>query len=415
MNIVCHAFPAWDGDYVKSTVELMKAAAGQGHRVLYVDYAYTWTDFFKSIIGKSHASWRRMLGLEQRLRTLPLSASGHKTSNVAGEKAIAGHPDAGKDKSIYVLSLPPVFPANFLKNPRLHDSINRLNSVFIKKSICRALKILDMEAPVVVNAFNPGFGVHLAGKLGEQRLLYYCYDEIGAAAWANRHGSRLEQAFLKKCDAVIVSSEGLLQKQKGRHDSVFLVKNGVDIDLFSAEIPPESFPEIPASNPGEQIIGYLGSVDDRLDIPLLERLFQKFPDARFLFVGRVQPGALRERLAAFPNVFLAGAYPPADLPAWVARMDVCLIPFVKNEFTAGIYPLKINEYLAAGKPVVSSNFAPLGDFSGIVAIADTPDAFEKALSEALAVQDTAAIERRRAFAGKNSWAERARLFCSVAG
>lgn len=117
-----------------------------------------------------------------------------------------------------------------------------------------------MEAPVVVNAFNPGFGVHLAGKLGEQRLLYYC-------------------------DAVIVSSEGLLQKQKGRHDSVFLVKNGVDIDLFSAEISAENLPEIPGSNPGEQIIGHLGSVDDRLDIPLLERLFQKFPDARFLFVG----------------------------------------------------------------------------------------------------------------------------------
>lgn len=413
MNIVCHAFPAWDGDYVKSTVEMAKAAAGQGHRVLYVDYAYTWTDFFKSIIGKSHASWQRMLGFEQRLRTLPMSALQHTTSNVAGDKATTGNPEDYHDKSIYVLTLPPVFPANFLKSPRLHDAVNRLNSVFIKKSICRALQILDMQAPVVVNAFNPGFGVHLAGKLGEQRLVYYCYDEISAAAWANRHGARLEQAFLKKCDAVIVSSEGLLQKQQRRHESVFVVKNGVDFDLFSAEISKENLPEIPASNPGEKIIGYLGSVDDRLDIHLLERLFQKFADARFLFVGRVQPGALRERLAAFPNVFLAGAYPPADLPAWVARMDVCLIPFVKNEFTAGIYPLKINEYLAAGKPVISSNFAALGDFSDIVAIANTPEAFEKALSEALIKQDDAAMDRRRAFAGNNSWAERARQFCSI--
>lgn len=396
MDIICHAFPAWEGNYVKSTVELMKAAAHQGHRVLYVDYAYTWTDFVKSLLGKGHASWRRMLGLQPRLRREGMG-----------------------DTAPYVLTLPPVLPANFLKNPRLHDAVNRWNSFFVGRHIRRATRSLDMDAPTVVNAFNPGFGTHLAGKLGEKRLVYYCYDEIGAANWAGRHGARLEQQLVQQCDAVIVSSEGLQQKQQARHDSVFVVKNGVDADLFFADIPADQLPEVPSHQPGEKIVGYLGSVDDRLDFDLLERLFRQFSDARFVFVGRVQNESVRARLVAFPNVFLAGAYPPAALPGWVARMDVCLIPFVKNEFTAGIYPLKINEYLAAGKPVVSTHFAPLGEFSGIATIADTPEIFEGGVGAALREsnqQEADALpvkEQRRAFARQNSWAERANLFMGI--
>lgn len=390
MNIVCHAFPAWDGNYVKSTVELMKAAAAQGHRILYVDYAYTWTDFFKGILGKSGAPWRRMVGVSPRIRS---------------------------EQGLHILSLPPVLPSNFLKNPRWHDVVDRLNSKWMGHFIRRATRQLGMEGATVVNAFNPSFGVHLAGRLGERRLVYYCYDEIGAAAWAGRHGARLERKFMGHCDAVVVSSEGLRTKQAARHDAVFTVKNGVDATLFCAEVPQAALPTLPNWAQGQPVIGYLGSVDDRLDIGLLEGLFRQFAHAKFVFVGRVQDRALQARLAAFPNVFLAGAQAPAALPGWVARMDVCLIPFVKNEFTAGIYPLKINEYLAAGKPVVSTDFAPLADFSGIVAITDSAEAFEKSVAEALrpCAPDVAqaAVSRRRAFALGNDWSEKAKQFVAI--
>lgn len=391
MHIICHAFPAWEGNYMKSTVELMKAVAAQGHRVLYVDYAYTWTDFFKSLFGKSPASWRRMLGLAPRLWTQSIPSR--------------------EGACIHLLSLPPMLPANFLKQPHLHDAVNWLNSLVMGRHIRRAVRVLGLEAPTVLNAFNPGFGALLAGKLGESRLLYYCYDEIGAAAWAKRHGPRLEQAFIKKCDGVVVSSEGLQRKQAARHPAVFVVKNGVDAAHFGAAIPSARLPVIPNRRQDEKVVGYLGSIDDRLDFGLLEHLFQKMPEARFVFVGRVQNEAIRARLAAYSNVYLAGAHPPDALPAWVALMDVGLIPFVKNEFTAGIYPLKINEYLAAGKPVVATHFAPLDDFSAIAAIADTPVAFEQAVIAALAEVDAPtaarAAQHRRAFAGNNTWAARA--------
>lgn len=379
MDIICCAFPAWEGNYVKSTVELMRATAAQGHRVLYVDYAWTWTDFFKSFFGKKAAPWRRMLGIEPRLRTV---ADG-----------------------LFVLTLPPVAPTNFLKNARLHDAINRANTFFLEKTIKKASKKLGFQSPTVVNAFNPRFGLPLAGRLGEGRLVYYCYDEIGAANWAGRHGTRLESSFLKKCDAAVVSSDGLFSKMKNRHGRVFLVKNGVDFELFK-KAGPSVFSE-------KKTVGYLGSIDDRLDFELLERLFKKFENVRFVFVGRVQNEAVRARLAAFPNVDLRGPRQPEELPAAVSEMDVCLIPFVKNAFTAAIYPMKINEYLAAGKAVVATDFAPLDEFSEIVDIAHSPDIFEKAVEKALFQPNPAAVFARKSFAEKNSWAERARQFTAI--
>lgn len=377
MQIVCHAFPAWDGNYLKSTVELMKRMAERGHQVLYVDYAYTWKDFFT----QPPATRKRMLGLQARIRCIPVTGTG----------------------TLQVLTLPPVFPSNFLKQPFLYDFVNRLNSVFIGRTIKSAMARLKFHQPVVINAFNPSFGVHLAGKLQESLLLYYCYDEISAANWAGKHGPRLEKQFIQVCDAVVCSSEGLQTKLASQHPNVQVVKNGVDFNQFFHKLPVEMLPPIPGKTPGQKVIGYLGSVDDRLDFALLESQFRRFSDALFVFVGRVQEESIQQKLSAFPNVYLAGAFPATDLQGWVQQMDVCLIPFVKNKFTAGIYPLKINEYLAAGKPVVSTRFAPLQEFEEIVFLTE-PAHFGDAIQRAL---DSGEKTEYQAFARKNDWMERA--------
>lgn len=385
MQIVCHAFPAWDGNYLKSTVELMKRLAERGHQVLYVDYAYTWKDFFT----QPPATRKRMLGLQARIRCIPVTGTG----------------------TLQVLTLPPVFPSNFLKQPVLYDFVNRLNSVFIRGTIKSAIARLKFHHPVVINAFNPSFGMHLAGKLQESFLLYYCYDEISAANWAGKHGPRLEKQFIQVCDAVVCSSEGLQTKLASQHPNVQVVKNGVDFKQFFHRLPLEMLPPIPGKTPGQKVIGYLGSVDDRLDFALLESQFRRFSDALFVFVGRVQEVSIQQRLLAFPNVYLAGAFPATDLQGWVQQMDVCLIPFVKNKFTAGIYPLKINEYLAAGKSVVSTRFAPLQEFEEIVFLTE-PAHFGDAIQRAL---DSGEKPEYQAFARKNDWMERAAQLEKIIG
>jgi glycosyltransferase involved in cell wall biosynthesis len=379
MDIICLAFPAWEGNYLKSTVQLMKEMA-HSHRVLYIDYAYTWKDFFQSMLGKGFASWRRMIGWEPRLRELTVE----------------------NGATLYVLTLPPILPTNFITNAFVFDVMNHINAYFMKKIIQQAQLKLHMATPTVVNAFNPFFGIHLAGQLGEKQLIYYCYDEIGAATWAKQHGTRLENHFLKIVDRVVVTSQGLFNKKSKQHPNCHLVKNGVDFDLFAS---PHSQPiqkPIVSSHAHIKTIGYLGSVDERLDYDLIKKVIQATPQYQYLFVGRVTQTEYQKQLEQYPNVVLVGAQPPIVLPTWVQQFDVCWIPFIKNELTAGIYPLKINEYLAAGKPVVSTSFSDLTDFTSVISIAETPEEMFQSFN--LNKQNAT---QRKDFAAKNAWRSRA--------
>jgi glycosyltransferase involved in cell wall biosynthesis len=388
-DIICLAFPAWEGNYLKSTVQLMKELA-KTNRVLYVDYAYTWKDFINSLLGKSFASWQRMLGLEPRLRTETL--------------------ENGAD--IYILTVPPVIPTNFIKNPWLFDKINAFNAYFMGKTIKKAQFSLGMLPPsvsftsgsrlTVINAFNPIFGVHLGGKLGEKHLIYYCYDEINAANWAKRHGSRLENRFINMVDTVVVTSQGLLDKKSKLHDNCHLVKNGVDFELFASEKTQTLSYPIPNAGQYEKTIGYLGSVDERLDYDLIENVITRTPQYQYIFVGRITTVAYENRLKKYPNVILVGSQPPSSLPTWVQKYDVCWIPFIKNELTAGIYPLKINEYLAAGKPVVSTPFSDLSDFTAVISIAENAEKMVACFQ-----LDNQNATLRRDFAAQNTWGARA--------
>ncbi len=385
MHIICIAFPAWDGNYLKSTVQLMKEMA-KSHHVLYVDYAYTWKDFFQSLGGKGFASWRRMIGIDNRLREVT-------TDN--GSK-------------LHVLTLPPVIPANFIKNESIFDGINSINAFFIKRAIQAAQRKLNMTSPVVINAFNPFFGVHMSGAFGEKQLIYYCYDEIGAANWAKQHGARLENRFMKMVDTVIVTSQGLFNKKSKQHPDCHLVKNGVDYHLFAN--PTVQTIQIPLTlnNSYSKTIGYLGSVDERLDYDLIESVIKATPQYRYVFVGRITESAYENRLKQFKNVVLIGSQPPDMLPAWVNTFDVCWIPFILNDLTAGIYPLKINEYLAANKPVVSTRFADLTDFEPVIDVATTTANFVKYF-DAPSQTDMP----RQDFSARNDWSARAELFLEV--
>ncbi|MCU0345294.1 MAG: glycosyltransferase [Saprospiraceae bacterium] len=381
-QILCIGFPAWEGDYLKSTVQLVGELA-KNNRVLYVEYPFTWKDAIMGKIGRAKTPWRRILGKEQRLRSLRL--------------------DNGA--AINVLTLPPMLPVNFIGNEFLYDTMMGANAQTAYRAIQAAMSELGFHRPVVVNAFNPFLGVFLARQFNEKALIYYCYDEISAAKWAGKHGPRLEKRFMQQADAVITSSQPLFQAKKQYARRSFLVKNGVDFDLFNQPTTVQRPTSTDQRQPSP-VVGYLGSLDERIDYNLLESVITRMPHRKFLFVGRINsPEA--EKLRRLPNVELAGSQPAASLPIWVQKFGVCIIPFLKNDLTAGIYPLKINEYFAAGKPVVTTSFGDLDDFRRLVTVADTPQAFVQAIEDALQGDRMGGDRHRMAFAHGNSWSKRA--------
>lgn len=378
--VVCVGFPRWEGsDYLSSTVQLMRELARR-RPVLYVDYPYTYKDIWAALRGTdAGVPLATLLGSAPRLQTRTL-------------------PDG---TLVHLLRLPPFLPANFLTNPRWYDAVNALNAQRAARAIRRATAQLGWQRPVVINAFNPALGNELAGQLGESLLAYYCYDEISAAPWIARHGSRHEAAFLPRVDMTIVTSQGLYNRKMLQTPACRIIKNGVDLDVFQRQS------ARPTDVPTGPVIGYIGSVDDRLDYALLARVAAAFPAVSLVFVGRIMAAEPAAALAALPNVYLLGSRPPTLLGSYLATFTVGLIPFVKNDLTAGIYPLKINEYLALGLPVVSTHFAVLTDFQGVCTVADDTNAFLAAIAQALLPQPDGEQERRRQFAEQNTWAARA--------
>lgn len=375
-NIVCVAMTTWEGDYMKAVVHMMGNLA-KNNRVLFIDYAFTFKDLVSGILGKSNIPVKRMLGISPRLRTI--SYQSH---------------------SLYHLTLPPILPINWISNSRIFDWIMDLQMWLVANfTIKKTLRNLKFDNPVMINAFNPILGVSLSKSLKVNRSIYYCYDEIAAADWCKKHGQRLEGKFAKNVDLVAVTSTALYESKSKINRNTILVKNGVDFNLFhqARHIEKQS---------SRHTIGYVGSIDFRLDYDLLEYLAVSMPESDFVFVGRITDPKGKSQMEVFPNVKFLGAQDPSLLPSLLAQFDVAIIPFVKNEFTRNIYPLKINEYLAAGVPVVATDFADLSDFSAYVSVVNSSEKFLGAILNSKLMKQTQ-IDQGVAFAKSNDWSNRA--------
>ncbi|WP_020598007.1 glycosyltransferase [Spirosoma panaciterrae] len=380
-SIVCISQTSWKGDFQKAVVQLMTELSAR-HRVLFVDYLYTIKDL---ITGRKEVSNKDLLFGD------PLT----KIDNQGGE-------------DLYVWSPPIILPINWMDAPA-HDRFLQWNINRLVGQLQTVLKKLGMHRPLVINAYNPVIGVPMLGKLNECATLYYCFDEISAAGeWMSKHGTRFEEAYLRRVDAVVTTSETLRQDKSTVQPQTFCVKNGANFDLFNqARLLAQQHP------PQKPVVGYLGSADNRVNIDIMEHCARTMPDVDFQFIGEVHEPLLTQRLAHFQNVTFIPPHQPAELPPLLAQLSVGIIPFVCNRHTYTIYPLKINEYLAAGLSVVSTPFSILDDFDGVIELADTPEQFAQAIRRALADTSPQRIQQRVAMAQRNAWPERAREFEAV--
>jgi len=381
-DIICHALPTWEGDYMKAVVQLM-AEFARHNRVIYVNYAYTYKDLIGIVLGKNTTPTSKVLGAGGRLESRLKFENGE----------------------LFILYPPPVLPTNWIKKDASYRYWQGRESQKIGRSINKAQQKLGFNKPILINAFNPQFGLGVLGTLNEDLSIYYCYDEINAAAWCKEHGRAMETDFLQAVDAVVCTSESLITSKKKVNPNAYLVKNGVDHSLFQQAIKEEPSPD--------PVIGYIGSLDDRVDYELLQRVAEKYSSCKLKLIGRIMCDEARELEAHCANVELTGAKQPGELIAELKEVDLGLIPFVTNEFTKNVYPLKVNEYLAAGKAVVSTHFADLSEFTEQIAICDTTESFLDAIEKELRLNTATQQQERSNWARKNSWHNRAEQFSNI--
>ncbi|MFC1475578.1 glycosyltransferase, partial [Candidatus Zixiibacteriota bacterium] len=199
------------------------------------------------------------------------------------------------------------------------------------------------------------YNAYQIGRLYDFRRVYECVDDFSAARGLITAAvvDHLESATLKKVDQVIVTSDRLADKFKGRSSNLLLSHNAADFDHFNQA----SIDTLPTAEELRDIegpvIGFLGSISYWVDIDLIVELAGKRRDWTFVLIGPVRTDL--RRLRGLPNVRILGERPYEELPRYLKRFDVCLNPYKNDGIAAGASPLKLYEYLASGKPVVSSD------------------------------------------------------------
>jgi glycosyltransferase involved in cell wall biosynthesis len=215
----------------------------------------------------------------------------------------------------------------------------------------------------------------------------------------------LELQLLRRADLVIVHSARLLEKKGGINPRTTLVPNGVDYAAFAT---PQAEPSDLASVPRPRI-GYVGVIKKQLDLALLVRLAHARPDWSLVMVGPIGNVSGKEQalaeLRALPNVHFLGIKRLDALPGYVQHMDVCLMCYDINDYTKYIYPLKLHEYLAAGRPSVASPLEAVLDHADVVMIAHTEEQWLSAIASSLvpSASEQAEVARRQARARLYDW------------
>jgi len=234
--------------------------------------------------------------------------------------------------------------------------------------------------------------------------VYDCMDELSAFSGASPLLVDREQRLLAAADLVFTGGHSLYQAKRRHHPRVTALPSSVDASHFRRARVPGAEPSDQAGI-GRPRIGWFGVIDERFDMGLVEALADRRPDWQLVMLGpfaKIDEAAVPQR----PNLHWLGSKPYEQLPAYLRGWDVAVMPFARNDATRYISPTKTPEYLAAGRPVVSTSITdvvdPYGEM-GLVRIADDPASFEAAVEAAMA-DDLATLRRRAdAFLATTSW------------
>ena len=240
--------------------------------------------------------------------------------------------------------------------------------------------------------------------LTPEAIVYDCMDELSAFKGADRELPALERALFRKADLVFTGGQSLYDAKKHQHHNIHAMPSSVDVDHFMSA---RRFTDQPADQrgiPGPRL-GFFGVLDERFDVPLLDGIAQARPDWQFVMIGpvvKIDPADLPRR----PNIHYLGSKSYTELPHYLSGWDVALLLFARNESTRFISPTKTPEYLAAGKPVVSTSIRdvvnPYGEL-GLVKIADSVPEFVRACELSLTDATPARRAKADSFLRGTSW------------
>ncbi len=381
----------WDGDISSASLSLAKVFS-RSNPVFYIDYPYSWADVWRE---------RKLPTVKRRMSAL-----------LFGKDYLIHVPN--QSEQLNAVTPNAVLPIGFLPFGSLYQLFSAINNKIFARLIKRTIKEKKIRDYIFLNSFNPFYLSDVHNYLNPTLSVYHSRDTIEAV---KGNGVIRENECAENYDMVMATSKQIchnILKRTGIEVNYF--PNGGDITLFRKAIEQQFDKPEEIANIKTPIIGYTGAVCQRMDYYLLEKIAKANQDKTIVMVGPRQDKTYSPiNLDAIPNIVFTGPKKIDQLPAYLQYFDCTIIPFLCNDLTAGIYPLKINEYLGAGKAIVTTNFSEdIAAFEKHVYLSDTHEEFLDNISKAIADNsDTVKNERLMAASG-NDWSYRVKRFWDLA-
>jgi len=288
--------------------------------------------------------------------------------------------------------------------PHLQPHTNEIDATQIQVNLLHEFFIYFRVSRYIFWYYTP-MALLISQSFSPLLTVYDCMDELSAFKNAPARLKELESLLMKKADLVFTGGQSLYEAKKGHHPCIYSFPSSIDKKHFgksrSIVLEPSDQFQIPSPR-----IGFFGVIDERMDLDLLETVSRQRPQWHFILIGpvvKIDPATL----PAGPNIHYLGGKSYEELPAYLAGWDVAMMPFAINESTRFISPTKTPEYLAGGKPVVSTPIhdvvSPYGE-NGLVYIGDTASAFIEGIEQELTMKNKEGwLKAVDNFLEKNSW------------
>ncbi|MEJ7735805.1 MAG: glycosyltransferase [Chitinophagaceae bacterium] len=378
-DVIIFALKSWDTEIGSSSKEYAKVLARNNNRVLFVNRALDRLSLIK---------FRNQAQIKKRLESL-------KRPTDSLEKV---------EENIWVLNPGTVLESiNRIPWSFIFDRLNRLNNRRLASEINKAAESLQFDNVVlyIENDFLRAFYLNeMISKVSA--TVYYIRDYLPSQAYFSTHGKRLEPKMIAKVNMVSTNSEYLMNYALKYNPNSHFVGQGCDLTLFTADnfdIPEDVKP---LKRP---IIGYTGALlTTRLDIDIIRRIALYNKDWSVVLVGSEDDNFRNSDLHRFENIHFLGRKKRTEIPAYINSFDVCINPQAVNEMTIGNYPLKADEYLAMGKPIVATRTEGMKMFEEYSFLCETPVDYIHGIEQLLAEPQTPVlINSRKSFASSHNW------------
>lgn len=277
-------------------------------------------------------------------------------------------------------------------------------------------RVLDWRT-AVASVVTPSWAPWL-DELPFGAVVYDCIDALAVHVPRPDVAGLLQEwegELIARCDGAVASAETLASDLRSRRPNlaVTVIRNGVDVERFQERAAAMPRPAgVPCDRP---VVGFVGALYRWIDWALIDACAARMPDVHFVLVGPDDGNPAIASLRQRENIRFLGPQPYAYVPSFVQAFDVCWVPFSQDAISLAANPVKIYEYLALGKPVVSTPVADTAVFAGLVRIGESAGRVEELIRDALRdAPDPDARQARRDFAAKNTWQSRAAEYTAFA-